>query len=75
MKTGKVLHQLFLWVPVNWEQLKNQGRLQNIPYNCVLKYAQAVKQKVWTEAENGERDWGQACEAHTLRACETLQLH
>ena len=33
-------------------------RLQNIPYFCVFKYARAVKQKVWNEAENRERDWG-----------------
>ena len=26
------------------------GRLQNSPYFCVFKYAQAVKQKVWNEA-------------------------
>ena len=25
---------------------------------CVFKYARAVKQKVWNEAENRERDWG-----------------
>ena len=34
-------------------------RLQNSPYFCVLKYARAVKQKVWSEAENSERDWGE----------------
>ena len=33
-------------------------RLQNTPYFCVFKYARAVKQKVWNEAENRERDWG-----------------
>ena len=30
------------------------GRLQNSPYFCVFKYARAVKQKVWNEAENRE---------------------
>ena len=35
------------------------GRLQNSPYFCVFKYAGAVKQKVWNEAENRERDWGE----------------
>ena len=35
------------------------GRLQNSPYFCVFKYARAVKQKVWNEAENRERDWGE----------------
>ena len=42
------------------------ARLQHSPYFCVFKYARAVKQKVWNEAENRERDWGE-----TLRACET----
>ena len=31
------------------------NRLQNSPYFCVFKYARAVKQKVWNEAENRER--------------------
>ena len=31
-------------------------RLQNSPYLCVFKYARVVKQKVWNEAENRERD-------------------
>ena len=35
------------------------SRLQNSPYFCVFKYAGAVKQKVWNEAENRERDWGE----------------
>ena len=34
-------------------------RLQNSPYFCVFKYARAVKQKVWNEVENRERDWGE----------------
>ena len=29
-------------------------QLQNSPYFCVFKWARAVKQKVWNEAENGE---------------------
>ena len=33
----------------------------------------AVKQKVWNEAENGERDWGE-CEGRTRRALKTLTL-
>ena len=64
-------------------------RLQNSPYFCVFKYARAVKQKVWNEAENRERDWGEtlkirffslasdarrACEARALRARKTLTL-
>ena len=36
----------------------NDG-LQNSPYFCVFKYTRAVKQKVWNEAENRERDWGE----------------
>ena len=50
-------------------------RLQNSPYFCVFKYARAVKQKVWNEAENRERDWGdalRACEARAVRAHKTL---
>ena len=51
-------------------------RLQNSPYFCVFKYARAVKQKVWNDAENRERDWGEtplwACEARALRARKTL---
>ena len=38
--------------------LSKQIRLQNSPYCCVLKYARAVDQKVWNEAEKRERDWG-----------------
>ena len=34
-------------------------RLQNSPCFCVFKYARTVKQKVWNEAENRERDWGE----------------
>ena len=39
--------------------------------------ASSVKQKVWNEVENRERDWGEidalrACEARALRACKTL---
>ena len=30
-------------------------RLQNSPHFCVFKYARAVEQKVWNEAENRER--------------------
>ena len=34
-------------------------RLQNSPYFYVFKYGRTVKQKVWNEAENRERDWGE----------------
>ena len=35
------------------------SRLKNSPYCCEFKYTRTVKQKVWNEAENGERDWGE----------------
>ena len=39
----------------------------------VFKYARAVKQKVWNEAENRERDYAlRACEARAVRAHKTL---
>ena len=47
-------------------------RLQNSPYFCVFKYARAVKQKVWNEAENRERDWG---ETLVRFACVRLLRH
>ena len=47
--------------------LQFQLRLQNSPYFCVFKYARAVKQKVWNEAENGERDWGERLKIRTVR--------
>ena len=43
-------------------------RLQNSQYFCVFKYARAVKQKVWNEAENRERDWGETLASHALQA-------
>ena len=51
------------------------GRLQNSPYFCVFKYARAFKQKVWNEADNRERDWGETLNffflsPHTPYACE-----
>ena len=43
-----------------WRLIKCFGlRLLNSPYFCVFKCARAVKQKVWNEAENRERDWGE----------------
>ena len=57
--------------------------LQNSPYFCVLKYARAVKQKVWNKAENRERDWRETLKiriiffslaSHALRA-KTLTPH
>ena len=37
----------------------SEARLQNSLNVCVFKYARAVKQKVWNEAENRKRDWGE----------------
>ena len=42
-----------------WKAIDCQHRLQHSPYFFVFKYARAVKQKVWNEAENRERDWGE----------------
>ena len=44
--------------------LSYKVRLQNSPYFCVSKYAQAVTQKVWNEAENKERDWFVSLASH-----------
>ena len=54
-------------------------RLENSPSICVFKYARVVKQKVWNEAENRERDGGETLkirprptQARALRARKTL---
>ena len=48
-------------------------RLQNSSYFCVFKYAPAVKQKVWNEAEKRERVWGETLKTpRGLRASKTL---
>ena len=44
-------------------------RLQNSPYFSVFKYARAVEQKVWNEAENRE-----ACDARALRHALPISL-
>ena len=36
--------------------IPKMAKLQNSPYFCVFKYARAVKQKVWNEAENRAYD-------------------
>ena len=46
---GEYLNQFYLLF---------SGTLQNGPYFCVFKYAQAVKLKVSSEAESGERNLG-----------------
>ena len=50
------------------------NKLQNSSYFCVFKYTRAVKQKVWNEAKNRERNWGErlfffSLGSHALRAC------
>ena len=45
--------------PVCLHKLFPVSRLQNSPYFCVFKYARTVKRKVWSEAENIQRDWGE----------------
>ena len=50
-------------------------RLQNSPYFCVFKYARAVKQKVWNEAENRERDWGETLKRRVRLACFARVRH
>ena len=58
----------FLLTAAVWNKAKSntiaaidhkRSRLQDSPYFCVFKYVQAVKQRVWNEAENSERDWGE----------------
>ena len=43
-----------------------RARLQNSPYFCVFKYARALKQRVWNEAENSERDWGETLKIRSV---------
>ena len=51
----------FIFLPLKrgGELLERGARLQNSLYFCVFKYGRPVKQKVWNEAENRERDWGE----------------
>ena len=53
----------FWWKSLSLQQsfvaATSSTRLQNSPNFCVFKNARAVKQKVWNEAENRERDWGE----------------
>ena len=50
-----------------YKQISGKARLQNRPYFCVFKYARAVKQKVWNEAKNRERDWGETLKIRSYR--------
>ena len=49
-------------------------RLQNCPYFCVFKHARAVKQKVWNEAENRERDRGRERDSRASRHALPISL-
>ena len=54
-------------VSFSWDDLIWKDRLQNSPYFCVfIKYARAVQKKVWNEAENRERDWGETLKIWTV---------
>ena len=57
----------------------SEARLQNSLNVCVFKYARAVKQKVWNEAENRERDGGETLRYGRVRlarfARTTLTLY
>ena len=52
------MHKGRVYDVTHWYNLE-KNRLQNSQYFCVFKYTRAVKQKVWNEAENRERDWVQ----------------
>ena len=47
---------------------------QNSPYFCVFKYARTVKQKVWNEAENRERDWKETIKIRTVRFAHVIYV-
>ena len=75
------LENFFRPLPSNSTYYHLSIRLQNSPYFCVFKYARVVKQKVWNEAENRERDWGETLKirffslaSHARRACEARAL-
>ena len=82
MKSGLEVQIVSFWLIFLWHFTKGEVcrkmsttlrdwgfrfRLQNSPYFSVFKYARAVEQKVWNEAENRE-----ACDARALRARKTL---
>ena len=58
---GEVWPRLYLRKPSK----ANPVRLRNSTYFCVFKYKRAVKQKVWNESENRERDWGETLKIRT----------
>ena len=64
-----------VWHSVNKYVTLHFSRLQNSPYFCLFKYAPAVKQKVWNEAGNRERDWGEtAPRVRLLRHTSPISL-
>ena len=48
-------------------EFQKPSRLQNSPYFCVFKSARAVKEKVWKEAKNRERDWEETLKIRLTR--------
>ena len=55
---------LFLW-RVDYALEGNALDCKTVRF-CVFEYARAVKQKVWNEAENRERDWGETLKVFFL---------
>ena len=69
----RIFPKLFGISGLNFQRWLKLFRLQNSSYFCVFKNAPAVKQKVWNEAENRERDWGETLKTpRELRASKTL---
>ena len=54
---------------------RKRARLQKSPYFCVFKYVRAVKQRVWNEAENSERDWGETLKIQSFFFSLSLSTH
>ena len=60
-KTALHYHLFYIYLRHLWFSIH---RLQNSPYFCLFNYALAVKQKVWNEAENRGRDWGETQDSY-----------
>ena len=59
---------------VDHDASRSTYRLQNSPYFCVFKYARAVKQKVWNEAENGRVRFARFARVRLLRHALPISL-
>ena len=59
---------------INRGKIKQTEKLQTAKTVRIFAYSstRALKQKVWNEAENKERDWGETREARALCARKTL---